>query len=492
MKRFLLVAVLVLTLVSALMPTSQARPVQAQGGTVWTAAYFNNEYLSGPAAITRQENSIALNWGANAPGPGVNADGFSARFATDVFFNAGTYRFWILADDGVKLWIDFPPDQRATIDTYNAPSPGTTLSADVTLTGGYHHLQIDYRERTGDAYLYFTYANLATNPSGPNFPQPSGPSIPSASWTAQYYSNNALSGSPVVTQTESTPSHNWGQGAPASGVPADNWSARWSSIQNLTAGNYTVSVRADDGVRVLINGTTVINEFHGASGQTYTNSFTLANGQYGIVVEFYDASLDAYLNFTFGPAGSNPNPNPNPNPGPSTGARATVTAYRLNIRNAPSAYTGQILVKVNRNETYAIVGRNTNRSWWQLNVNGTIGWASGAYLNVYDTQNVPVTYNTAPTWTATPSSGGSQCPGFLPSRLWVGGRGRVTPGDPNNLRLQPSLSSAWVGQIPGSGVFDVLGGPVCANYAAWWQVRYNGVVGWTMEGQYSTYWLEPY
>jgi hypothetical protein len=492
MKRIIAVIVLVTAVLSALIPLPQARPVQAQTGTVWTAEYFNNEFLIAPAAITRQEGTISLNWGSGSPGPGVNADGFSARFATDAFFNAGTYRFWILADDGVKLWIDYPPDRRATIDTYDAPRAGTTLSADVTLTGGYHHLQIDFRERTGDAYLYFAFANVATNPSGPNFPQPSSPSIPSGVWTTQYFSNTGLSGSAVVTQTESSPSHTWGQGSPASGVPADNWSARWSSTQTLAAGNYTVRARADDGVRVTINGTTVINEFHGATGQTYSNSFTLANGQYNIVVEYYDATLDAFLDFSLGPAGSTTSPTAVPVPGPSTGARATVTAYRLNIRSAPSAATGQILLKVNRGETYAIVGRNSSRTWWQLNVNGTYGWASGTYLNVYDTANVPITWNTTPTATPTSYYGGNQCPGFLPSRLYVGGRGRVTPGDPNNMRLQPSMSSAWVGQIPAYGVFDVLGGPVCANSAAWWQVRYNGVIGWTMEGQYYSYWLEPY
>jgi uncharacterized protein YraI len=70
--------------------------------------------------------------------------------------------------------------------------------------------------------------------------------------------------------------------------------------------------------------------------------------------------------------------------------------------------------------------------------------------------------------------------------------GRVTPGLPNNLRTQPSLSAAPIGQIPAGGLFRVLGGPVCADNSAWFQVNYNGVVGWTMEGQGFTYWLEPY
>jgi hypothetical protein len=83
------------------------------------------------------------------------------------------------------------------------------------------------------------------------------------------------------------------------------------------------------------------------------------------------------------------------------------------------------------------------------------------------------------------------CPGFMPSRLLANYSGRVTPGDANNLRAQPSSSAERVGQIPGGDYFFVLAGPTCAENTAWWQVDYNGTVGWTAEGQGTTYWLEP-
>jgi uncharacterized protein YraI len=46
-------------------------------------------------------------------------------------------------------------------------------------------------------------------------------------------------------------------------------------------------------------------------------------------------------------------------------------------------------------------------------------------------------------------------------------------------------------QIPSGGTFTVLAGPTCANGMNWWQVNYNGTVGWTAEGDASGYWLEP-
>ncbi|MDX2162233.1 MAG: hypothetical protein SF162_12980 [bacterium] len=78
-----------------------------------------------------------------------------------------------------------------------------------------------------------------------------------------------------------------------------------------------------------------------------------------------------------------------------------------------------------------------------------------------------------------------------PPRLVVGERGRVLPGDPNNVRDQPSASGVRVGQIPGGGHFTVLEGPVCAEGYNWWRIQTADVSGWTVEGADGDYWVEP-
>jgi len=96
-----------------------------------------------------------------------------------------------------------------------------------------------------------------------------------------------------------------------------------------------------------------------------------------------------------------------------------------------------------------------------------------------------------PTMTVTSVSSTTVCATGLPPRLMIGRSGRVTPGLPNNLRQGPGSSAAYVGEIPPGGVFTVLDGPRCASGMAWWQVSYNGLTGWTPEGQGSEYWVEP-
>ncbi len=88
-------------------------------------------------------------------------------------------------------------------------------------------------------------------------------------------------------------------------------------------------------------------------------------------------------------------------------------------------------------------------------------------------------------------SAANACSGFMPSRLFPGGLGRVTPGDPNNLRTAPGYANAALGLIPGGDVFEVLTGPICADNTAWWQVVHLGRLGWIAEGNGNIYWLEP-
>jgi uncharacterized protein YraI len=63
---------------------------------------------------------------------------------------------------------------------------------------------------------------------------------------------------------------------------------------------------------------------------------------------------------------------------------------------------------------------------------------------------------------------------------------------PNKMRDAPSLSAVQVGTIPGEAIFIVVGGPQCADGYEWWQINYNGLVGWTASGTSSELWVEPH
>jgi hypothetical protein len=115
-----------------------------------------------------------------------------------------------------------------------------------------------------------------------------------------------------------------------------------------------------------------------------------------------------------------------------------------------------------------------------VNYNGLQGWtAEGEGYNAY--------------WLEPWHSNGVTCPGFMPSRLTPGGRGAVTtwPNLPNRVRSGAAFDANVLGQIPAGGQFQIISGPHCNASTAWWQVNYHGLIGWTAEGQSSTYWLQP-
>jgi uncharacterized protein YgiM (DUF1202 family) len=276
-------------------------------------------------------------------------------------------------------------------------------------------------------------------------------------WTAQYFSNAALAGTPTLIQSEASPSHNWGSGSPLGSIPADNFSARWTNVQTLDAGNYQLTVRVDDGVRVFVDGVAVINQWGTANSASYTATVALSAGQHNFMIEYFEAGGNALIEFSLQRQGAVNPPVVNP-PAPPGNAVTTgaVTAFRLNVRSAPNA-SASILVKVNQRESYPVIAANADRSWWQINVNGTVGWVFGRYFNVNNPQIVPTTGTN--TVTQPPASTGYT----------------VTTAVTLNVRSAPSTAGAvLVKMTPGSSA-QVVGRTAASS---WWQVTYQGSTGW--------------
>lgn len=77
------------------------------------------------------------------------------------------------------------------------------------------------------------------------------------------------------------------------------------------------------------------------------------------------------------------------------------------------------------------------------------------------------------------------------SQFWMGDFARVTPGDANNIREEPLTPAELVGQIPGGGLFEVIGAAVCDARFVWIEVAYDDFTGWTVEANAESYWVEP-
>ncbi|MCC6803286.1 MAG: SH3 domain-containing protein [Anaerolineae bacterium] len=165
------------------------------------------------------------------------------------------------------------------------------------------------------------------------------------------------------------------------------------------------------------------------------------------------------------------------------GGQGRVTPGLPNsLRTQPyRGYDSIVLGEIPAGGVFTVIGGPScfdGMYWWQVNYNGTMGWTpEGSNTGVYWTE--PVTNNTG-------------CMSVV-SRLSVGATGRVTPGLPNTLRTQPiqGAGSGFITNIYAGSQFYIIGGPVCNNGITWWQINYNGLTGWTGEGQGYQYWAEP-
>jgi uncharacterized protein YraI len=433
----------------------------AQNNVVWNAEYFNNIYLTGPPALIRQDMSIDFNWGISAPLQGISADNFSVRWSTDQYFAEGTYRFYVLADDNADLRIDNPSQPQ--IDTFRNPSVSQIITTDVRLATGTHHIQVDYREVTGYAYIYVTWINLATHPTVPNFPVPQPLLYVGTPWIAQYYPNASFVGKPSFARSENTPSHYWGMEAPSMNMPIDAFSVRWSSYQLLNAGNYQLGVRADDGVRVYMDGILYLDAWSGEPATSHTTMVNVATGQHYFQVDYYEAGGIAFIDFAITPTFSTEPLIENPT---SSETGTVIIATRLNVRSEPDPFSN-ILVKINRNETYPVIGRNNDQSWWQINVNGLIGWVYWHYLQVDNPNMVPIVSATSGPSLDQPSEMGRY---FATTLVML------------HIRSAPGTDNAILGLIPRYVQISIVGRTADNT---WFQVNYGSITGWVSSGYVS-------
>ncbi len=451
MWRRLLVA---LVAVAALAVVMAPQPAAAQN-VVWSGDYYDTPTLQGSPVFSRQDGAIAFNWGSGSPGNGIGNDYFSIRWATDISLQAGNYRFYALADDNVRVTVDF--QLTPLIDTFDQDIVGQLIQRDISLGAGSHHIQIDYNELTSSAFVFVSFANLATNPQGPNFAAPVNLPVAGGPWTAQYYPNSTLSGSPTLIQSEASPTHNWGNGSPTPSIPNDHWSARWTSLQTLEAGQYQLSVTPDDGVRVYIDGQPVIDQWHISSGHPYVVNVLLTAGQHNFAVEYFEetglASLDFNLtqvSVAIPPAAPTAVPPVNIPPGTTS---AYINTGRLNVRAAPDPINGTILTKVSKGETYQVLGRNFDGSWVQLNVNGTIGWVNASYVILSGGATLPVN-------SGIPTNTGY----FVTARPYAV---YIRSAPSNNARILDALPLGASAQVVGRDVTN-----------SWWQINYGVYSGW--------------
>jgi glucose/arabinose dehydrogenase len=108
--------------------------------------------------------------------------------------------------------------------------------------------------------------------------------------TAQYFDNVDFTNL-KLTRIDPSVNFDWGWGSPDPLIAGDTYSVRWTgSFTPEFSEAYTLYTSSDDGIRVKLNGVTVINNFtdHAPTQNTYTTNVLSAGTSYPIQIECYE------------------------------------------------------------------------------------------------------------------------------------------------------------------------------------------------------------
>jgi hypothetical protein len=177
---------------------------------------------------------------------------------------------------------------------------------------------VEYYENIGDARISLGWEKI-----GVSYPD----------WKGEYWSNHNFAGNPALTRNDVGVEFNWGANSPAQGLPGDNFAVRWTRQVVFEPGVYRFFAQVDDGVRLFVDGSRILNEWHDNNARSaYAIDLSLT-GSHTIVVEYYEGLGQARIKVwwerqvtpTFTPTATATNtPRPTRTTAPPT-ATATVT-----------------------------------------------------------------------------------------------------------------------------------------------------------------------
>ena len=206
----------------------------------------------------------------------------------------------------------------ATIDPFRWAMTGGRRVVDTTtetiLEKGWHSGQGLFADRDltvseiAGATPYDTATRLGIRVNGMGFKMRLSINDPAArTFTANYYNNKNFTNPAVLTVSNDTADHNWGNASPGTGVNVDNFSVRFTGTFTAPeTGNYIFRTNSDDGVRLWVDtsgsgsfgdGNRIINNFsdHGPTDDD-SGSISLTAGQsFSVRVDYFESSGGATM-----------------------------------------------------------------------------------------------------------------------------------------------------------------------------------------------------
>ncbi|KAA9088938.1 PA14 domain-containing protein, partial [Microbacterium radiodurans] len=218
---------------STVVSATVAEPVEPGTCEAWSGTYFAGKDLQGEPLATEclaeLDRTLA---GGDSPVPGVPASDYSARFTKTIDEGAGTYTFTFFHDDGVRILID----GERVFSSWSGSDGWSQKTVSVPLAAGPHEVMVEYFQAGGGAKLILDYE---VTPAA---------ECAASGWSGTYFAGKDLQGEPLATECLAELDRTLAGGdSPVPGVPASDYSARFTKTIDEGAGTYTFTFFHDDG-----------------------------------------------------------------------------------------------------------------------------------------------------------------------------------------------------------------------------------------------------
>jgi hypothetical protein len=260
-------------------PGSITYSVDVSDGTCVETRSLNVAIATPLPVITNEPVSVLVNVGNPAPISvlaGADASGLPLNYQWEFLGNS---------------WTNTPTAIAATDPSLGT---GSGITSAQLSDSGYYDVII------GNSYGSVTSRVVSLQVVGPEVVIGNGTGLRGDYYNDVSYTNTqpppgvAFPGNPVLTRIDPTVNYIWGNGSPDPSINVDFFAVRWyGQVQPPAADTYTFTARTDDGVRVWVDNTLIIDAWAIQGATDRSGSIALDTSKHTILMEYFERQVSA-------------------------------------------------------------------------------------------------------------------------------------------------------------------------------------------------------
>lgn len=108
------------------------------------------------------------------------------------------------------------------------------------------------------------------------------------SWRGSYYANPDQRNEPVLVRNDAEIRFFWGGGSPDPLLPSDGFSVSWQRTVQFDPGYYRFTVEVDDGARLFVDGTLLLESWRRGERRTLSIDYRLDGGAHTVRLDYFE------------------------------------------------------------------------------------------------------------------------------------------------------------------------------------------------------------